>query len=239
MSVADKLTTIAENQQKVYDAGFTAGQAQGGGGGDSYYDQFWDMYQQNGQRTNYSNGFAYGTWNDEVFQPKYPLQPTNASNMFYRTTGLTEITNVDLSKATDVSFAFYMCDNLVRIGKCDFSSAQGGLMTPPEACQTFAQNFRLKTIDEIVSKEDLVWDSTFMGLTALESVTFSGTIGTSIDFSSCHQLTIESIESIIDCLKDLNGQTAQTLKLSSSVSPKLDITEHLLKVHSLNWTLVY
>ena len=35
MSIAEKLTTIAENQQKVYDAGFTAGQAQGGGGGRS------------------------------------------------------------------------------------------------------------------------------------------------------------------------------------------------------------
>lgn len=32
MTVADKLTTIAENQQKVYDAGFAAGQEAGGGG---------------------------------------------------------------------------------------------------------------------------------------------------------------------------------------------------------------
>ena len=31
MSIAEKLTTIAENQQKVYDAGFVAGQAEGGG----------------------------------------------------------------------------------------------------------------------------------------------------------------------------------------------------------------
>ncbi len=33
-NIAEKLTTIAENQQRVYDAGFTAGQAQGGGGSD-------------------------------------------------------------------------------------------------------------------------------------------------------------------------------------------------------------
>jgi hypothetical protein len=32
MSIAEKLTTIAENQQKVYDAGFAAGKTTGGGG---------------------------------------------------------------------------------------------------------------------------------------------------------------------------------------------------------------
>lgn len=36
MSVAEKLTIIAENQKKVYDAGFAAGKAQGGGGGGTY-----------------------------------------------------------------------------------------------------------------------------------------------------------------------------------------------------------
>ena len=35
MSIAEKLTTIAENQQRVYGAGYAAGQAEGGGSGDS------------------------------------------------------------------------------------------------------------------------------------------------------------------------------------------------------------
>ena len=35
------------------------------------YDRFWDGYQENGNRVNYGDAFAY--WNDEVFNPKYPL----------------------------------------------------------------------------------------------------------------------------------------------------------------------
>ena len=36
MSIAQKLSTIAENQQRVYDAGFAAGAAEGGGGCEKY-----------------------------------------------------------------------------------------------------------------------------------------------------------------------------------------------------------
>ncbi|MBE6739702.1 MAG: hypothetical protein E7565_05230, partial [Ruminococcaceae bacterium] len=44
---------------------FEAGKSQGGG--DSYYDTFWDNYQQNGNRTNYENAFAGYGWNAETF----------------------------------------------------------------------------------------------------------------------------------------------------------------------------
>ena len=39
MSIADKLTTIAENEQKVFDAGKQA-----------EYDEFWDSFQSKGTR---------------------------------------------------------------------------------------------------------------------------------------------------------------------------------------------
>ena len=37
------------------------------GGGDSYYDTFWDSFQENGNRTNYSQAFS--GFNDETFTP--------------------------------------------------------------------------------------------------------------------------------------------------------------------------
>ena len=40
MSIAEKLTTVAENVPKVYEAGKKA-----------EYDAFWDKYQNNGKRT--------------------------------------------------------------------------------------------------------------------------------------------------------------------------------------------
>lgn len=58
MSIADKLTTIAENQQAVYDAGFFAGQAQGGGGSSGDYDEGWN----DGYAQGYDEGWDEGYW---------------------------------------------------------------------------------------------------------------------------------------------------------------------------------
>ena len=73
MSIAEKLKTIAENEQKVFDAGKKA-----------EYDRFWDAYQENGNRTSYLCAFGGRAWTDETFKPKYPINKiSNATNMFW------------------------------------------------------------------------------------------------------------------------------------------------------------
>ena len=75
MSIAEKLTTAAENVAKVYDAGKKA-----------EYDAFWDSFQSNGNRTNYHTAFARTNWkNGTTYAPKYPITcngNNTASNMF-------------------------------------------------------------------------------------------------------------------------------------------------------------
>ena len=76
MSIADKLTTIAENEVKVYEAGKNA-----------EYDAFWDTFQQNGSKTIYRNAFANTGWTPEIFKPKYKIvlgaNDYSAVGMFY------------------------------------------------------------------------------------------------------------------------------------------------------------
>ena len=82
MSIAEKLKTVAENQQKVYDAGFAAGRSQGG---DGWYDTFWDAYQANGTRYHWNAAFANQGWTNEIYEPKYPISNiVYASDMFAR-----------------------------------------------------------------------------------------------------------------------------------------------------------
>ena len=115
MSIADKLTTIAENQQRVYDAGYAVadrhgqitanlryqegleegyqngyqngivdGESLGISQGElNAYNDFWDTYQQNGNRRNYFCGFGGVGWTDKHFKPKYPIIATAADYMFY------------------------------------------------------------------------------------------------------------------------------------------------------------
>ena len=72
MSIAEKLQTIAENEQRVYDAGRQA-----------EYDGFWDAYQENGNRYHWNNAFGNKGWNEKTYNPKYPINKiTYAGNMF-------------------------------------------------------------------------------------------------------------------------------------------------------------
>ena len=46
------------------------------GSDDSFYDQFWDAYQNNGKYEHwmhYAYAFAGRGWTDEVYNPKYPI----------------------------------------------------------------------------------------------------------------------------------------------------------------------
>ena len=63
MSIADKLTQIAENEQAVFEAGKK-----------SEYDTFWDVYQENGNKISYRLAFFGSGWNDTTFHPKYPMK---------------------------------------------------------------------------------------------------------------------------------------------------------------------
>ena len=77
MTIAEKLQTIAENEQKVYNAGKKA-----------EYDRFWDIYQKDhyfgvGLRDHYNNAFSNYAWNDDTYNPKYSFVPISyAYNMF-------------------------------------------------------------------------------------------------------------------------------------------------------------
>ena len=87
-------------------------------GAKSEYDRFWDIYQKNGERTNYSYGFANEYWTDDTFKPKYPFKLVGGGNYFMRTGGVVwadKILELDTSEATNLTQAFYNCKVLSDI----------------------------------------------------------------------------------------------------------------------------
>lgn len=72
MSIAEKLTMIAENEQRVFDAGKKAEQR-----------AFWEQFQ---KRTQWQYAFAYSNaWTDENYNPIYPIRiPSANTNMYYQ-----------------------------------------------------------------------------------------------------------------------------------------------------------
>ncbi len=225
MSIADKLQTIAENEQRVYDAGYEKGKSGGGDTTATYeqgvedgkqreYDAFWDSYQRNGDKQSYAFRFAGGGWAEENFKPKYDMCVTNAQYMFRYSqinADLAEILGnqgvvLDTSGITNTDRVFADCQ-LTRIGVLDFSNGVA-LNT------TFANSSALETIDKIILKDDgsNTFSSAFTNLTALKNITFEGVIGKNgISFQWSNLLTHDSLVSIIKCLQDKTGDTSGTV----------------------------
>lgn len=235
MSIADQLTTIAENVQKVYDAGKAAG------GGDSYYDTFWDAYQNNGERTNYQYVFNGPAWNDETFKPKYDIRPAadgySGSYIFLRSKMKTSeyLKKIDLSQAQSAIQTFAW-STVEELGVIDFGSVTKGWNG---LNQTFLDCSTLRKIELLVPPRDTgAGVDAFSGLPALTDITFGGTIYQTISFAASSNLSSASVQSIIDWLADLTGGTAKTLTLHADVGANLT-DEQKATVSAKNWTLAY
>lgn len=83
MNTADKLKKIAENEPKVYKAGYNMGLADRETDANDF---FWDRYQHYGSRNSYSYAFFGTGWNEYTYKPKYTIytepEPDRARYMF-------------------------------------------------------------------------------------------------------------------------------------------------------------
>lgn len=226
MTIAEKLTTITENQQKVYDAGYEKGKTEGGAGGDgSYdegytagqqaeYDRWWNLFQMNGTKTSYP--YAFYNWREGMMTPKYPIRMTE-------------------SNSAQAAFSALRCTEIpvdVEIG-----NANPKVWTN-NAGNTFSGADKLVTIKKlIISYEGVQFPNTFYNCKALQNITIEGVIANSISFQQS-PLTNASVQSIIDHLKDLTGQTTQTLTLKADVGAAVTDAQNAA-ITAKNWTLVY
>ena len=225
MSIAEKLTTIAENEQRVYEAGITNGRQ-------AEYDEFWDNYQQNGERTDHQLAFGGIGWNKDTFKPKYDIKPGSAYMMFRY------FNNISTNEPID------LVEHLNNLGvDLDFSnSASGGyefqyakisrvgivnLSKRAHIENTFTNNSHLETIEELVFKSNgsQIWYTPFTGCSKLKNVnSVQGKIGRTANLSPC-PLTAQSAINFINALMDYSGTSSEyayTITFSSTTIAELE-----------------
>lgn len=195
-TIAEKLQTIAENQQKVYDAGVEAGKAQGD---DSYYDTFWDDFQAKGNRLSYGYAFSNG-WGDGAFKPKYDLKPTYAAGMF-QYSNITSLKDkleqlgrrLDTSQASTISQMFQGA-KIKDIPIIDASNVTN-------MSYAFGSKPKVETIEKLILSNKLTnVGNAFGQATELTHVIFEGTIAiTGLDLHWSMKLDAESYDSLIKC----------------------------------------
>jgi hypothetical protein len=227
MSIADKLTTIAENESKVYEAGKKA-----------QYDEFWDNYQSNGKRTHYKYAFGGQGWYN-TFYPKYDMKPTTANYMFMANTNISDLverlaeTGVELDFSNCTSFDnTFSSTQFTRIGVVDLSKATTNT-------NTFAYNGSMKIIDKIIVSEITPYSNIFVNNMALTELRVEGVIGKNgFSVSSSTKLTHDSLMSIIKALQDKTSDTSGTVwkvTLGSTNVAKLTEAE-LDQIRTKGWT---
>lgn len=203
MSIAEKLKTIAENEQRVFDAGKQ-----------TEYDTFWDNYQNLGykgvkdsigMRSDYRYAFANQGWRDSIYDPKYSIKVGGNCEGMYQLTGITKKVVVNMSGCTSARTMFYYA-RVKELGELDLGNCKNTQYLLSNATS-------LVSIDKIKCSEATTWhDSTFEQCGALTHVIFNGEIAkNSLNLKDSTGLDKESIVSVINCLSAATTDLGITL----------------------------
>lgn len=200
MTAADKYTTIAKNQHRLCQAGYDKGIAEGSAedyekgvkdGKKAEYDAFWDTLQDYGKRSSYSYAFWQAWWNDENYNPKYPLVSSTAGNCFYlsnitdtkvdinftdsvqvfRNSAIKTIRKIILSPKTTLTQWFDGCGNLENVtfeGTLEKNGAN--FRYSPKLTHDSLMSFINALADKTADTSGTTWSAT-LGATNLAKLT--------------------------------------------------------------------
>ena len=208
MGIAEKLNTIAENEQKVYEAGYSKAES-----------NFWDGVQNFGNRKDYDK--AFNLWGAEYIKPKYKITPTSqASYMFANNPNLKALYAKDFDlgsvpKSTTWNASYYAlcrgCKSLEIFE--DINIQPNGTLG-----YVFSGCTNLKKVEMLRVDENTQFNGTFSSNSNLEEVWFEGIIASRGDNNntfSLHyspKLKKECVLHIFEHLKDFS-ETGETAKV--------------------------
>ena len=202
MDIATKLTQIAEKEAENIELNNQL--AEGLYGNEevkSYYDEFWDIVQDYGNRTNYAFAFSSDMWTQENFKPKYPIKMVgsagnsfaywgqNNGSFYKERIDLRGVCTFDLSECTSLNNMFYLNQCVYAIGTLDLRNI--------EVLQNvFNSAYNLEIIEKIILREDgtQTLNNICRGCSSLKNLVISGIIGNDIDFQWSKMLTKDSIK---------------------------------------------
>lgn len=217
MTIAEQIVQAKQDYDAVYDAGYEKGKSEGGG--DDYYNEFWDIYLDNGNKTNFQGSFFGNGWTDVTFNPNRPLHIKSAVNTFAGSkitdyAAIAErIGGIDFTGCTTFNLT-WQTSSITRIGTVDFSSAtaSGALNNTFYICNEF------KTLEKCIVSKENTFPNTFVRCGKLEHIRFEGEIGNNISFADSSLLSSASLESIVNHLSV--ASTGQSLTLSKKAVNK-------------------
>ena len=179
---------------------------------------------------------------------------TNFSSMFYQCYELTTIPQLDTSKGTSFSTMFYYCRKLLAVPQLDTSNGTSfeqmffyceNLVEIPlldtskgtSFNQAFARCSKLTTIgltSFIATSKMFEYSSNLQNLNVTGTITVKA--NDTLNLSTTNKLTVESLLSVLNALKDNTGGTTYNIKLGSTNLAKLTDEQKAIATNK-NYTL--
>lgn len=183
---------------------------------------FWNVLTINGTRTNYSSAFMYSYWNKNNFKPTVCIKPVQAGSMFSNANsgGSNALGNdifvddyiaqfggsFDWSECTNYNSCFNSCTWFRKIKVLDFRK-----VTAQSSTNNMTAWCSIKQVGVMKFAEDgstPISNTMFSSWTSFGSVgttSIDGTIGYSINLSSCPNMTVGTMKQIITHLAKYSG----------------------------------
>lgn len=221
------------DETPIFESGIETGKAQA-----EYeeWNKFWNLYQNNGSRTNYEMAFAGEGWNETLFWPKYAFKNvSHAARMFAGSKIKKEDKlEIDTSECTTFDAMFSAAKGIKYIGTIDTRKSSN-----TQLAGLFGYMDTLHTIEKLILKDDgsqTFSDTLFNSDYQLANIEIEGVIGNSLNMRHCKSLTKASARSIINHLSDT--ATGKMLTLSSLVKARFTDAEWTaLARQKSNWTI--
>lgn len=177
------------------------------------YDEFWDVFQVNGDRRRYSYAFSNGNFSVATFYPKYDIILEGSNDMLFNSFIGERVYNdeppwslkqrlaecgivFDTSKATTLTRLFDYCYHIAELPTIDLSS-----ITTVAINRLCGEMYRLVTLEKLVVKDTIAPTNAFYRCDKLKNIVIEGTIGQNgFNFQWSKELSKDSITSIVNAL---------------------------------------
>ena len=208
-SLENSIKVLEEEKVAEYNRGVEKGKT-------LQYNDFWDMYQQRGTRTDYARAFSGIGWTEKTFKPKYSLRDINSAIRMFEGTGIKNL--------SELMIGLGMHLNLEGTTRTDYMFANCGITHVPDLDLRAVTNmeymfYRAEEL-EVIEGLRLADDGSqelgarfFYRCYCLNTVIFHGQIGCDVDIRHS-PLYRGSIENLISAL--LPTAEGKTVYLSKS-----------------------
>lgn len=237
----DEAVTVDDGATVVFDEDYTEGYKEGEvvgynngveAGRQAEHDEFWENALLS---TSAIARFAGNSWNDQTFNPPYPLYLDGNCNYLFYTNGCTTLLGKVEKIAPINAMYMFQFSKIQHITVVDLSNLGAGSALLSSA---FASD-KIVTIALLISSATIMWrNDTFQNATALENVIFEGVIGQNgLNLQWSTKLSKASITSIINCLSTTtSGLTVTLSKVAKENAFTTEEWNALIATRS-NWTI--